>query len=132
MPASPGSRTRVTPGRGFDACAASTMWSICRLNAAKSAERRRIEHLDEHRAAPAFRRIGTAVAGQARGQRFDEQREAEALVAGVEAAQREERPFGLGGEDIRIVGRVARVVDDPCARQLLAGLRLLRGRSPCS
>jgi hypothetical protein len=39
------------------------------LEVRESAERRRIEHLDEHRAAPAFRRLGAAVARKARGQR---------------------------------------------------------------
>jgi rubredoxin len=60
-----------------------------------SAERFRVEDLHEHRAAPAFGRVRAAEAGESRSQRFDEERQPEALVAGVEPAQRQQRAAGI-------------------------------------
>ena len=116
IPASPGKRTRAMPARGFDACAAATMWSICRLNAASPPNASGSSTCTN--TVPPQPSGGSARPWPARpsGQRFDEQREAEALVAGVEAAERQQRALGLGEQRARIVGRVALVVDEPRAR----------------
>ena len=50
-----------------------------------SAERLGVEHLQEHGRAPALRWIGAAEAGQARGERLDQQRERIAFVPRIEA-----------------------------------------------
>ena len=52
-------------------------------------------------------------------------REAKTLVTRVEAAQRQQRALGFGEKRARIVGRIALVVDEPCAGQLPPGVHLL-------
>ena len=97
----------------------------CRLSeegvGAGEALRRKGEH--QHARAPAGLAIGAAVAGKALRQRLDEKGEAEALVAMVEAADRQDRAAVL--ECPRIVGGCAVAVEEPLLRKLAA-----RGAKP--
>src|SRR5688572_8327716 len=50
-----------------------------------------IDHLNEDRGGPRRRRLRASVTGQSRRQRFDDQREREALVAELETTERQHR-----------------------------------------
>ena len=81
----------------------------------------RIVELHEDRRTPAFGRVGAAMAGQAGGQRFDEQRQPVTLVAGVEAAQRQDRARRLPEQHGRIIAGPAIRVEPPGVVAALAG-----------
>src|SRR2546423_4322520 len=74
------------------------------LERGQSAEGFRIEHLHEDRPSPARCRVRPSVPGEARGERFDEDRQRETLVPRVETAEGQQRSLGFNGKNGGIGG----------------------------
>ena len=78
-----------------------------------SGERARIDQLEKHRRAPAFRLVDAAEAGETGSQGFDEQRERVAFVTEVRPAERKYRAGTFAEQRRRIVGRLAIRIHQP-------------------
>ena len=121
MPPWPGRRTAGPPGtRRIVLC---RHWPASPSGAGSRPGRQGVGVVDRDvdRGAPAFARVGAAVAGQAGGQRLDRQAQAIALVAIAEAADRQDGAGWVLRQHGRIIGRVALGVHQPGFGECLAG-----------
>jgi len=85
-----------------------------------SGETTGIEELKKHRRAAAVLGFGGAIAGQSRRQRIHHQCKAKALVAELGAAEREDAAGWIREQDLGVIGRIAEMIDQPLAGELLA------------
>ena len=109
----PGRRTASTPGTGGVSRQVARQPAGFPAEGVGPAERRRVDHLDEHRRAPPGRRLGPPEPAQPLRECLDHEGQPVALVPVVRPADRQQRAGRVGEQRRWVVGRQARRVERP-------------------